>query len=233
MTSVRQLYVLQELDLVLDRLRQQQNTAETELKSEVSVETLETALNGEAERLQEVALQQRDNQLAAEAHRERSQTLETQLYDGSMTNPRDLESLQQEAANVRQQLDQAEAALLELSIQAEETQSKHAELDRELAEMRQVWDSRQGELNQLIKHLSGELGDHETQRSKLTEGVDPASLQRYETLRMSKKGVAVVKVERGLCQGCQMSLPTHLQQQVRNGRQQVHCSSCGRLLFLS
>ena len=88
MTSVRQLYALQELDLVLDRLRSQQNQAKQELKSEVSVENLETALTGEAERLQEVALQQRDNQIETDGHRERSQTLETQLYDGSMTNPR-------------------------------------------------------------------------------------------------------------------------------------------------
>lgn len=233
MTSVRQLYVLQELDLVLDRLRNQQNEAEAELKSEVSVENLENALSGEAERLQEVALQQRDNQMESEARRERSQTLETQLYDGSMTNARDLESLQQEAANVRQQLEQDEAAMLELTIQAEESQSKFAELDQELTEMRQVWESRQVELNQLLKSLNEELGQYESQRQKLTNGVDPASLQRYETLRMSKRGVAVVKVERGLCQGCQMALPTHLQQRVRNGRQQVNCSSCGRLLFLS
>ena len=232
MTSVRQLYVLQELDLVLDRLRSQQSEAEKELSSEVSVETLETALSGEAERLQEVALQQRDNQMESETHRERSQTLETQLYDGSMTNPRDLESLQLETVNVRHQLEQDEAAMLELSIQAEESQSKYTELDQELAETRQIWDSRQVELNHLIKNLTQETKEHESQRKKLTKGFDPASLQRYETLRISKRGVAVVKVERGLCQGCQMSLPTHLQQQVRNGRQQVNCSSCGRLLFL-
>jgi len=227
------LYVLQELDLVLDRLRGQQNDAEEELRSEVSVETLEIALSGEAERLQEVALQQRDTQMESEARRERSQTLETQLYDGSMTNARDLENLQQEAANVRQQLEQDEAAMLELSIRAEESQSKFTELDQELTETRRVWDSRQIELNKLIKALNEELGEYESQRNILTKGVDPASLQRYETLRMSKRGLAVAKVERGLCQGCQMALPTHLQQRVRSGRQQVNCSSCGRLLFLS
>ena len=77
MTSVRQLYVLQELDLVLDRLRSQQTEAEPALKAEDSGENLENALSGEAERLQEVASQQRDNQMESEARRERSQTLET------------------------------------------------------------------------------------------------------------------------------------------------------------
>ena len=232
MTSVRQLYALQELDLALDRLQSQQVEAEEELNSQESVESLELALTGESERLQEVELQQRTNRLEAETHRERSQTLETQLYDGTMTNPRDLETLEQEATKVRQLLEQEEATLLELSLQAEEAQSKCAELDRELVEARTRWDARQAELNQIIKELRDSRGGYESQRSKLTEGVDPATLQTYENLRISKRGLAVAKVERGLCQGCRMALPTHLQQRVRSGRQTVICSSCGRMLFL-
>jgi predicted nucleic acid-binding Zn-ribbon protein len=58
-------------------------------------------------------------------------------------------------------------------------------------------------------------------------------LQRYEALRRTKGGLAVAKVVRGLCQACRMSLPTQLQQRVRNGRQTVLCSSCGRMLLLS
>ena len=61
--------------------------------------------------------------------------------------------------------------------------------------------------------------------------VEPPLLQRYETLRQAKGGRAVAKVERDLCQGCRMSLPTQLRQRVRSGRQAVNCSSCGRMLF--
>jgi uncharacterized protein len=232
MTSVRQLYVLQELDLVLDRLNDKHAEAEEELNHKATVEALEEALQGESERLQDVELRQRTNRVEAESHRERSQTLETQLYDGSLTNPRDLESLEQEAANVRKILEQEEAALVELSVQAEECQLKCADLDKALAETRAKWENRQTELSKLIKDIVDERGDYESQRSKLVEGVDPAALQRYETLRKSKRGLAVVKVERGLCQGCRMALPTHLAQRVRSGRQTVNCNSCGRLLFL-
>ena len=45
--------------------------------------------------------------------------------------------------------------------------------------------------------------------------------------------LAVAKMERGLCQGCRMALPTQQQQRVRNGRQTVLCNTCGRILFLS
>ena len=233
MTSVRQLYALQELDLVLDQLRNRQQVAEEELQTEVSIGVLERALESETERITEVQLQQRHNQLEFESHRERSQVLETWLYDGSITNARDLENIQQESVNVGRMLAQEEAALLDLSIQAEESQTKCADLDRRLTETRAQWEGRRDELQQILQELAGQLGGYEDQRQKVADAVDPASLQRYETLRRSKNGVAVVKVARGLCQGCQMALPTQLNQKVRSGRQQVICTSCGRLLIVS
>lgn len=233
MTSVRQLYALQELDLALDRVRGQLAKAEDELKTEVSIESMETALKGEEERLQDVEQRQREGRADAEARQARSETLETQLYDGSMTNVRDLEALQQEAATVRRLIGQDEALFLELAIQLEESQAKCADLARELADIKSRWEIRQVELAQIIEKLAADRKDYESQRSKLAEGVDQTSLQRYETLRRSKRGQAVARVERGLCQGCQMALPTHLQQRVRSGRQTVNCSSCGRMLLPS
>ena len=197
MTSVRQLYALQELDLVLDQLRNRQQVAEEELQTEVSIGVLERALESETERITEVQLQQRHNQLEFESHRERSQVLETWLYDGSITNARDLENIQQESVNVGRMLAQEEAALLDLSIQAEESQTKCADLDRRLTETRAQWEGRRDELQQILQELAGQLGGYEDQRQKVADAVDPASLQRYETLRRSKNGVAVVKVARG------------------------------------
>jgi predicted nucleic acid-binding Zn-ribbon protein len=217
----------------LDRVRERLAKAEDELKTEISIENLEAALKGEEERLQDVEQRQRASRVDAEARQTRSETLETQLYDGSMTSVRDLEALQEEAASVRQSIDRDEALFLELSIQLEDSQTKCAELGSELAEIKSQWEIRQVELTQLIEGLAVECKDYESQRTRLIESVDQASLQRYETLRRSKRGLAVARVERGLCQGCRMALPTHLQQRVRSGRQTVNCSSCGRMLFPS
>ena len=73
MTTARQLYALQEVDLDLDRVYKALEEAEEELKIEVSIENLETALQGEQERLQDAELLQRDNQMEIESRRERSE----------------------------------------------------------------------------------------------------------------------------------------------------------------
>ena len=232
MTTARQLYALQEVDLDLDRVYKALEEAEEELKIEVSIDNLETALQGEQERLQDSELRQRDNQMESEARRERTEALETQLYDGSLINARDLEALQLEVANVRHLLEQDEALSLELSIQVEETRSRCANLTQQLTDTRARWEVQQVELNRRVAELRGEQGEFEKQRELLASRFDPATLQRYETLRKSKGGRAVAKVERDLCQGCRMSLPTQLRQRVKSGRQTVNCSSCGRMLFV-
>ena len=232
MTTARQLYALQEVDLDLDRVYKALEEAEEELKIEVSIDNLETALQGEQERLQDSELRQRDNQMESEARRERTEALETQLYDGSLINARDLEALQLEVANVRHLLEQDEALSLELSIQVEETRSRCANLTQQLTDTRARWEVQQVELNRKVAELRGEQGEFEKQRELLASRFDPATLQRYETLRKSKGGRAVAKVERDLCQGCRMSLPTQLRQRVKSGRQTVNCSSCGRMLFV-
>ena len=233
MTTVRQMFALQELDIILDRVQVQHAKAEYELSSGDEIQNLESQLERDTEWLQETELQRKATKLEADTQKERSETLNSQLYGGEVTNPRDLETLEREASNVLQLVEQQEAVLSEIAVKIEEAQTKQSELESRIGEAKAAWKVRQGELQASLKELNSERAGFEGQRSKLTEGLDPTSLQHYESLRKRKGGVAVVKVERGLCQGCRMSLPTHQQQRVRSGSQTVLCSSCGRMLFLS
>lgn len=233
MTTVRQMFALQELDIILDRVQKSHAKAEYELNNGDKIQPLESELERDSEWLQEAELQQKATKLEAETQKERSESLNSQLYSGEITNPRDLESLEREASNVLQLVEQQEAAFSEIAMKLEEAQTKRTELESKIGEAKAAWQIRQAELQAAIKDLGTERAGFEGQRSKLTEGLDPTSLQHYETLRKRKGGVAVVKVQRGLCQGCRMSLPTHQQQRVRSGSQTVLCSSCGRMLFLS
>ena len=232
MTTTKQLYLLQELDLALDRLQEDKAGAEEELSSGLSIERVETAFQEENERLVQVQSQHKLQQLETETLRERSTRLEAQLYGGEVTNPRDLESLEQEVNQVRGSLEQQDAELLELSVQSEESQNRRDSLEKELSDDRAAWEIRQAELQVHVERWNSEVETVSTQRKDLADTLDPSTVQHYEGLRRAKRGLAVAKVERGLCQACRMALPTQQQQRVRIGRQTVLCSSCGRILIL-
>ena len=232
MTTAKQLLSLQELDLALDRIQGDTDKAELELSSGIGVDQVESQLQEETERLQEAQTQHRIQQLETESQRERSARLDEQLYGGNVTNPRDLETLQQEASNVRTFLEQQDAKLSELTTTAEESQNRMDELNKELAASKAAWKKRHTQLQAEIDRWASERETIADDRENLAVTLDPVTVQHYESLRKAKRGLAVAKVERGLCQACRMSLPTHQQQRVRMARETVLCSSCGRMLCL-
>ena len=232
MTTTRQLYSVQELDLALAHIGSKKAEAERELAPRISLQEIEAALQGERDRLQQFQSSHRIDQLEVESLRARSAELETKLYSGAVANPRDLESMEKEVSNTRDQLQQRDASLLELSLKAEESRLTCDTLERKLSDTRTAWESRQAELKAQIEGLTTEQSKVTAQRAQLAATVEPTELNRYESLRKTKGGRAVAKVERGLCQACRMSLPTQQLQRVRTGRQTVLCSSCGRMLFI-
>ncbi len=233
MTTVRQLFSIQEVDLDLDRLVSQSTEAEQELDRVPALESIRSALSDEEQRLEEFKGLLRTQQLDVETLRQRSAHLDEQLFGGGVANPRDLSSLEQEADSVRGQLEKQDSDLLELSVRLEESDNKCSELRQKIAETQSSWENRQAELRNQLLEIASQRELASAKRTALAADVEPAALQRYEALRLAKNGRAVAKVERGLCQECRMSLPTQQQQRVRSGRQIVQCSTCGRLLFLS
>ena len=230
MTTALQLFSLQEIDLALDEIDLQKNKAEQELETGVTSERLVLALEAEKESLEKVRSLHREEQLDSETQRERSAELDRLLYGGEVANPRDLESLEREATNARNLSQNRETRLLELSLQAEEHRNKCQLFEKQLADLHSRWESRSSQLAETISGLSTERKSLAAQRKNLASTFEPIAVQKYEVLRKAKSGTAVAKVFRGLCQGCQMSLPTQQQQQVRGGHQAVLCSSCGRML---
>ena len=230
MTTALQLFSLQELDLALDEINQRRTKAQSELEAGVTSERLETALQNARESLELVRSQHREQQADAEDQRNRSAELDRLLYGGELTNPRDLETLEKEAGNVRSQVQNRETRLLELSLRAEEYRNSCTQLEKQLEDLRSRWETRSAQLKEQVAELETEYEELAARRSTLAATFEPIAVQKYEVLRKAKSGAAVAKVLRGLCQGCRMSLPTRQQQQVRSGRQTVHCSSCGRLL---
>ena len=230
MTTSKQLFSLQEIDLALDLLDSQRAEAEAEVGTGGGSANVESALESEKQTLEEVRSMHREQQTDAEDQRQRSSDLDKQLYGGEVTDPQVLESLQHEADTVRNLLQVRDTRLMELSLKAEESRNRCAELEKRIVQIETAWKTRNADLSETIKRLAVQRDELWAKRGDLAQELEPVAVEKYEILRKAKGGTAVAKVERGLCQACRMSLPTQQHQQVKNGRQSVYCSSCGRLL---
>ena len=64
-------------------------------------------------------------------------------------------------------------------------------------------------------------------RARLTA----ATKSRYERIRASKEGRAVVPIQKGACGGCYRGQPPQMLQEARRGDRLRTCDGCGRLLI--
>jgi len=69
------------------------------------------------------------------------------------------------------------------------------------------------------------------ERQAIVQQILPESLALYETLRKSKKGVAVSGVEDQCCTICGSQLTPAEIQQAKSSLQIARCPSCGRILY--
>ena len=233
MNSSKQLYDLQEIDREISESRDSLATVRARLEDNQALLFAQSQVEEAQTRLQELHARQREVEMELETLREKIEPLEKKLYGGTVVNPRELSGMEEEIKHLKSRLGQEEDRLLEVMESVEEAQSSLGEAQENLA---RVDAQRQQELEQLLeqqKHLTNELPDMERQRGSVTSQLPSSTLSLYERLWSNKQGHAVAKVERGMCQGCRITLPTKMLQQARAGQGLVQCNSCERILYVS
>ena len=233
MTTIRQLYELQELDLRIGECNGIISSVDKRIGNREELEAMRQELHAQSDSLNQLRVKQRSQELDVESVREKLRGTEEKLYGGTVTNLRELDGFEKEATFLRDRLKELDDNLLDAMEKLEEAQTRANSLEDETNRAEERWQVSQRELVEQRRQAEETLADLETHRLGLVAQVGPQELKLYESLRLSKKGVAIARVERGLCRGCRMTLPTNQLQRARGGRETILCNSCGRILYVS
>ncbi len=163
--------------------------------------------------------------------KDRLNQLEERLYGGAITNVKELQAVETEHAAARRQYVMVEQGIGPALATAQESKGRHEDLVAQLAALEDTWKVSEKELNSAREKLASECDEIGKQRAKAATSIPPQDRSYYESLLARKSGVAVVKVERGICQGCRVRLPLSEISRMRASNTLVSCSSCGRILL--
>lgn len=175
--------------------------------------------------------QQRDLELQAEDRRGKILADENKLYGGRVTNPKELQSLTEEVAQDKRQLDDVEYRLLEILERSDEVSARVAGLEAALTQATQEWTARQNSARAKQQETEALVQTLEQRRSAGWDEIDAESRSTYTMLRR-QKGTAVAIVHQRTCQACRVSLTASQEQRARIGADLVTCHSCGRVLYV-
>ncbi|MEZ4583638.1 MAG: C4-type zinc ribbon domain-containing protein, partial [Caldilineaceae bacterium] len=155
---------------------------------------------------------------------------EKTLMSGAVTNPKELENLQQSLDSLRRHRAAVEDKAMEALLQSEETSARLQEERATLAALEADWRAGQGELGEEETKMKRNFLILRKQRENAVAAVDKDRLAEYERMRKRKAGVAVAAIENGECGACHVQLPTGVISAARTGDGLVYCTSCGRIL---
>jgi hypothetical protein len=229
-TIAKSLLSLQDTDQALALRRRDYREVEHELNSEGGLPELRD--NCEKIRLRELEAKVETARLESDLATLKDQVteLETRLYGGSITNVRELTAIETEHSAVRRSLAQVEESIAPAEVAAEHARQQFEDLTKELAEKEKYWTARFIELRQEKVKMGNEFNKMLEMRNAEASEIPDEDLARYTRLFRSNRGVAVVKVERGVCQGCAVRLPVGELTRLRNSDGPIPCS-CGRALL--
>jgi predicted nucleic acid-binding Zn-ribbon protein len=230
MSIAGQLYELQEIDLEIADEEHKLEQIVGQLGKDDVVVAAREKVEAEKEKLKELQHQQHTLEWEIDDLASKIKDGDDQLYSGKIKNPKELSSLQHEVELWKAKRDGLETKDLEIMEKVETVESSIATLNRELEETDAGWQREQEGLRNEKAALEGSLNELKQKRQTLAAEVDAKVLALYEQLRKNK-GLAVARVEQGICRGCRISLPSSELQQARSSAL-VQCGSCSRILYL-
>jgi predicted nucleic acid-binding Zn-ribbon protein len=224
---------LQELDLSIDRLHARRELLESgeDLRAARDKRNAVERRLGEVKlALDDVSRQQRRLEGDVDSLDQKMKADEKRLYDGTVANPKELQSIRAEIENLRGRKGRMEDQLLELMERREELESSLGPVDAEATEHRdRVAEIEESQASEL-ENIEQALVDRTAEREALLPEFDEELLELYTDLRRQKKGVGAVALVDGVCQGCHQKLSPMYIEGLKKTEGIRRCEYCRRIL---
>ena len=231
MTTARALLDLQATDQKLATSRASHEKFAAQLETQGGLSELREENDRARARALETQVEHRRLESEAATHRERLKELEERLYGGAITNVRELTAVESEHSTARRAVVQVEETLAPALAAVNIARDRHEELTQRLAEREKAWTAAESHLRGRRDELEKEIDEYTRVRDEAAASIPDGDLSLYDSLLVRKGGVAVVRVSRGVCEGCRVRLPLRELSRLRVRDGLVSCSSCGRILL--
>ena len=229
-TAQRRLLDLQAVDSALAQLEHRRRTLPEH--AELSRLQVEQGSAGsdlvEAEtRVSDLELEQERAESDLEPVRQRLARNEKRIADGTVADPKALNSLVEEVAHLGRRISE-----LEVMEQLETATARRAELQQRVDELAARAVTLVGQRDARLHELAEEAGVRRAERERLVPEVPADLLALYTKLGASHNGVGAAELRQRRCTGCQLEVnAAELREYAAAPAEEVlRCEECGRIL---
>jgi predicted nucleic acid-binding Zn-ribbon protein len=233
MDPARPLLDIQEIDTAVDRLTARLRALEAgdDVAAALAEANEAERLLGELRlRLDELSRDQMRFEHEIDSISQKAAAEEKRMYDGSVANAKELDSIRHEVDNLKKRRGDREDELLGLMEVREELEARERAAAERSDRLRAQVETVEGTAAEELGRLTTELKERSEARAALAASVDPELLDLYEDLRPQKKGIAAVALVDGVCQGCHEQLSSVEIDRLKRTKDTKRCEHCRRIL---
>ena len=230
--TLQALYAVQQVDSLIQRAKRGQAALDTGKDATAQAEAAQETSQQKRNAQHKLSGELKDSELKLAAVETKRKNYQQKLYQGTVTNPKELSNIEREIEALGRQRSDLDGRVLELMEQVEQAQAEAATADASARQAQGHQTDVVAAFHSRYEALGLELTDLARQRQEAAARVeDKALLKRYDDVRAKSGGVGIARIEGGNCGGCHMTLASTLIKAVREGAATQSCENCGRLLL--
>lgn len=155
---------------------------------------------------------------------------EEALYNGSTTNPKQLEYLSQEKDKLKEIISETETEILEFMDEVEIMDKELIIIDTDFQDIKNQNIKLEKQNKILVNELNHKIKTEIEAIKSLEDKIDKTILNKYTVIR-NNRGTGIAEVKNSACTGCNMMIPTFMTDKLNNNNEIMYCESCGRILY--
>src|SRR4051794_2767299 len=177
------LYRLQTIDLAIAQKRTRLAEIDAILSKDETVASARKSLEAAEAVAKPWQTRTRDLDLEIKSVAQKIQTNDKTLYSGRVSNPKELQEMQEEIVALKRRQSQLEDELLDAMMHNEDSQAIVDEARQKLNDVQARWAGSQMDMLNEKQRLEKDVRDLEARRKEAAAAIDKASLTTYEQLR--------------------------------------------------
>ena len=145
---------------------------------------------------------------------------------------REYQAVQRESDVARKRRGEVEAQIKEFLEEKGVIEESYLEVESKMGDEAKILKKERSEADNRLKKLQSEREDLEKTRAVEADLIDPGLLSKYQEVFERYRGKGVVMVGGGVCNGCFMTIPPQLYNQVLAQGGIHQCPNCGRIIYV-
>lgn len=229
--ALQKLWELHLLDVEIMGLEEKYKNLDRGEDIKKKINSLSNLYNKKTEEIKKKEVSLKELEIELSSLEDRKKKNEERLYK-NVTTQKEVDSLNQEIQHILDVKSSIEDKILELMESLDQLRSEAPKIKKEIEDLEIQLKEVENNAKVVESEISNKLHGLIAKREEKARDIESKLLNRYESIRKSRRGRGMAKVIDGKCSDCGVELSISITEELKLQEKIVTCEHCGRILCI-